>query len=228
MPASDETMVLQVLSFFGFQLAMPLLLLQVNDVVRGLKPSLTRSLKVYGSDRIWPFIGTYVVVTLSMALGFVCLIIPGLIVTTLYLFAMIIATLEDKTVSQSMRKSRMLGKGCYVRNVCVFYASCFALGLPVMIAFMLLGVVIGATAGWLFPMHIYEGGMVLNLLDFVIMILASVIVPALVLPQILLYYDMRARKEGLDDNRFVEELRVAGFDAEIKVKEGAAWTPARS
>ena len=226
-PAGNGTIALQILSFFALQLATPLVLLQVNDVVRGLKPSLGRSLKVYTSDRVWPFVGTYIAVTLAVGLGILLLIIPGLIMTAFYLFAMIIATLEGKTVRQSMRKSRLLGKGCYFRNVCVLYASWFAIGLPVMVVYIILAAALGATAGFLFPTAIEEGALV-SLLALVVGILASVMVPVVVLPQILLYYDMRARKEGLDDNRFVEELRLAGFDADHREKEVAAWTPARS
>jgi hypothetical protein len=227
MPHSNATVALQVLSFFALQLATPLLLLQVNDVVRGLKPGLRRSLRLYASDRIWPFVGTYIVVTLAVALGYLFLVIPGLIMTAFYLFAMIIATLEGKSVRQSMRKSRLLGKGCYVRNVCVVFASWFAIGLPIMVVYIIAAAILGFGAGWFFPAAIQEGSL-LTVLQLVVGLLASVVVPPVVLPQILLYYDMRARKEGLDDNRFVEELRLAGFDADHREKEGAAWIPVRS
>jgi hypothetical protein len=226
LPAGNGTTALRVLSVFALQLATPLVLLHISDVVRGVKPSLRRSLKVYTSDRVWPFAATYIVVALATLLGFLLFIIPGLIASAFFLFATIIATLEGRTVFQSMRKSRMLGKGCYIRNLCVLYASWFAIGLPVMVLYLIVAGALGAASAWLFP-TVHEA-MLLSLLELVVAILASVIVPAVVLPQILLYYDMRARKEGLDDNRFVEELRLAGFDADHREREGSAWIPARS
>jgi hypothetical protein len=226
LPAGNGTIALRVLSVFALQLATPLVLLQINDVVRGVKPSLTRSLKVYTSDRIWPFAATFIVVGVAIMFGFVLLIIPGLIASAFFLFATIIATLEGRSVVQCMRKSRLLGKGCYIRNLCVVYTSWFAIGLPVMVVYVIVAAVLGGAAAWLFPT--IDEATLLSVLELVVAVLGSVVVPAFVLPQILLYYDMRARKEGLDDNRFVEELRLAGFDADHREKEGAAWTPVPS
>jgi hypothetical protein len=227
LPHGGGTMALQLISAFTAQFAVPLVFLQVNDVVRGLNPSLGRSLKVYASDRFWPFFATFIVVWLAVVFGFVLLIIPGLIASAFYLFAMIIATLEGKNVRSSMRKSRTLGKGCYIRNIGVLYASWFAIGLPVFMAYLLLAAIVGAAVGLLFPTAVQDRNL-FSLVELLIMILGSVIVTPLALPQILLYYDMRARKEGLDDNRFVEELRLAGFDDGGSDGEGLAWTPARS
>jgi hypothetical protein len=223
-PEGGVAVVLQLLSFFVMQLAMPLLLLQVNDVVRGLRPSLSRSLRIYTSDRIWPFIATYFVVTILIWLGFILLVIPGIIASAIFLFAMIVAIIEGKGPGYAMKKSRELGKGCYVRNICVLYASWFAVSAPVFMLLVIAATGLGLALETVLP-AVAEAPMLFELLG---MFLGAAIVPAIVLPQILLYYDMRARKEGLDDNRFVEELRLTGLDGARMKTEGKAWTPAQS
>lgn len=223
--ANDVVLVsLTTLILIGMQLAVPVLLLQINDVVRGLQPSVRRSLKIYLSDRLKPFLATSIVVGIAVSVGFVLLIIPGLIISAFYLFAMIIATLEGKGVTESMRKSRALGKGFYVRNLCVLYLSMFAVGLPIIFVYILFAAALGGTAGYLFPEAAMDG----PLIEFVVLfiqVLGAVVALPLALPQILIYYDMRARKEGLDDHRFVEELELAGFDADSSEKRSLGWKP---
>ena len=132
--------------------------------------------------------------TLLILGGGMLFVIPGLIVMALTLLVPAIIILERRSVWESLRRSRTLGSGFYMRNVLIV----FAINVPSLLAAMAL---ISTETDSAFA-------------DVAFAVLSTVLQTLTMIAGVLLYIDMRARKERLDSTTFTLEIN-AGYGEKI-------------
>jgi len=167
----------------------------VSDICLGNKASLLRS---YGAlfRVFWSYLGVYFLYLLATLLGLLLLIIPGIAAMLLLVFCLPAAIIERRGPIESFKRSIDLGKGYYWRNFGVLLLA-MLVGFVVMVA---IGLVFGVTLALL---GADPEGFAFN---FVVGVLTSLATPLFQIPAILLYYDMRARKEHFDGSALAQEL----------------------
>jgi hypothetical protein len=187
-----------LIQLFGGILVGVALIVAVSDICIGLKPNLGRAYR-RGFANAGRLIGTYLLVMLFIFLGFVALVVPGFVLCAWYMFTLPVVVLEQTGGRAALRRSRELGRGLYWRNFGVYLAC----SLLTVFAMLVVGVVIGVSEVLLLggSDEVLEGilGEAVNIVLYG---------PLSSIPLILLYYDMRARKDGYGAAQLVEDLRI--------------------
>ncbi|HVM83260.1 MAG TPA: YciC family protein [Candidatus Binatia bacterium] len=168
----------------------------VSDACRGQKPGVLRSyVRVY--QLIGKFLWTYLLLTVAILLGFALLIVPGVVACVFLMFAISAVMIERRGGFDALRRSIALGKGYYWRNFGVI-----ALTLIVAIVGQLL---LAFVAGMIVYMvdDVEQPGVLSKL---VLSVLTSVLAPFPLIAGVLLYYDIRVRKENYDLATLTQEL----------------------
>jgi hypothetical protein len=195
--AHDETLVIvaTLLSLAASVFAYGANTIAVSDICVGNPPSLKRSYQAIG--RVFgKYFATYALVMLLIMIGIMLLVVPGIIAMLLYLFALPVAVIERMGARAALKRSRELGKGFYWRNFGVLLVATLMAGL-FMLAVFVLAAVLGVA------MDLDEGDLGLNVLLALSGIFTT---PILQIPLILLYYDMRVRKEYFDQSALSQEM----------------------
>ena len=173
------------------------LIVAVSDVCLGLKPNLRRAYRRgFGNGRL---LKTYFTLVLFLMLGFALLVVPGLVMVVWYMFALPATVLEQYTGRAALKRSRELGRGFYWRNVGIVLVDWLVVIGVLLVAVIVLVLLELLTLAGNFPL--LEG-----LLGVALAI--AVLGPLTSIPLILLYYDMRARKEGYGAAQLVEDLKI--------------------
>ncbi|MDX2143177.1 MAG: hypothetical protein SFV19_07470 [Rhodospirillaceae bacterium] len=176
-----------IVSFLGMFLYQSAMTVLVSDSVVGHESGVARTLK-FVLPRIHKILAVGILQAIIVLLGMLVLLIPGLFAATRLNLAIPVATLENPSIMQSLRRSAELGRGFYWRNL-------------------------GITALWVLPlqllpqvavfaaMEVGEDSLVLlgNVLQILLMPLQMAI-------PVLLYYEMRVRKEAFDATIIVNLL----------------------
>jgi hypothetical protein len=173
---------------------LPAITVAVSDICVGNKVGFWRSYRRAFGKTVLQYWITYLLLTLVLLGGFLLLIIPGVILSLQYMFTMQVVVLERLWGRKALKRSKALGKGFYVRNVGII--------LLLMIFAMFAGGVLGGLFGLFFPQHLTSW-----VFKVFIDVLNNLIGPISLIGSVLLYYDMRVRKEGYDATTLVEELR---------------------
>lgn len=189
----------KLLSMFGGFLVSAAGTVAVSDICLGQHPSVRRSYWRAFSEMPGTIVGTGILLWFVLVFGFLLLLVPGFIFMLWYLFAIPLVVLEQTGGYAALRRSRHLGKGCYLRNSGVYLLLIGSLLIPLfMLTFMvvtLLGIagigeeLIQGIAG-------FSGG-----------VLGASIAPIFTIAIVLLYCDMRVRKEAYNIQTLAEELR---------------------
>jgi hypothetical protein len=190
--------VLALVSMVTSTLAYAAMLTIISDACVGLEPDLRRAYR-----RMWryfiPLIIAGVLQGLAILLGLVLLLIPGVIALVFFMFVSPVVILERRSGFEALRRSASLGKNFFWRN----------LGLVAVIA------VIGAIAGGIIGATL-EGVRVASemtqttfiiLYGSVMAVLHTVVMPLGLTLNLLLYYDLRVRKEAYDLDQLSQELQ---------------------
>jgi hypothetical protein len=135
-----------------------------------------------GLRRLLPLLGCVMSVGLLVGLGTLLLIVPGLIVMTIYYVAPCSVVLENQGVGASMRRSKKLSDGHRWR---VFFLM--------LVVALLVQVVPGLGLGMLLEMGLVGTGAFLVTL----VVMAAVAIPSIIAPTVV-FFDLRVRKEALD------------------------------
>ena len=167
----------------------------VSDICLGNRPSVKRSYAALGRV-FWPYLGTYFLYVIASIVGLALLVVPGLIALLLLLFCLPVAIIERRGAIESCKRSIRLGKGFYWRNFGVLLLA-MLLAMVVMLA---IGILLGFVS---VVSNTDPEGFVYNL---IISLVGSLAAPLFQVPAILLYYDMRARKEHFDGAALAQEL----------------------
>ena len=125
----------------------------------------------------------------TIAAGTFLLVVPGLIVLAQTLLVPVIVVIERRPTWDALRRSRALGAGFYVRNLFVV----IVLYLP-----SILGAILSSSMD--------EGS---PALDVALALLGTVLQTLSMLATVLVYIDMRARKESFDPTTLALEINTA-------------------
>ncbi len=159
----------------------------VSDWLQGHDPSYGEVMKFVGR-RSWKIVAVWSLVHLAELIGLVLLIVPALFVMVMFLMSIPALITEDLGIIEALKRSRTLAKGIGARVFGVAVASAFimgSIGIALNVLPLLLGSWIGETYGWL----------VVALGSLFTSILSLVGAAGITL---ILYYDTRVRREGLD------------------------------
>ncbi|MGO8749679.1 MAG: hypothetical protein ACLQNE_27300 [Thermoguttaceae bacterium] len=143
------------------------------------------------APRLLALIGTQFLVGLVILLGFAMLFVPGIIFSLWFLVIGPVVILESKAGSSAMRRSRELMRG----NVDKGFKLSLVVGL--------LSGIIAIGLGMLTRLVPWPHA---TLQIFVETVLGAIILPLQTAPSILLYYDLRIRKEAFDLQKLAEAL----------------------
>jgi hypothetical protein len=141
--------------------------------------------------RVLPLLGTQVIVGIVVMIGFLLFIVPGVIFSLWYYVVVPVVILEGAAGFRALGRSRELVRG----NL----GKAFVLGLVVFLLSAIFGGVLQGVAKfvpWPHP----------ALATFALSILPALWLPIQTAPSILLYYDLRIRKEAFDLQQLSETL----------------------
>lgn len=113
---------------------------------------------------------------LVIVIGILLMILVFFIMMMMFLFTMPVVVLEDIWMLDALKRSMELGKGFYIRNFAVFFAFIFTISFVMMVITLFLSMI---------PLF----GQIAQI------VLQVSITPVMTLVFIMLYFDMRARKE---------------------------------
>jgi hypothetical protein len=167
----------------------------LSDICLGNEPSVHRAYRRAFGRSAGQLIGTFFLYTGIVLGGFILCIIPGLIFSIWYTFATIVVILERLAGRRALRRSKELGQGFYLRN----FGVLFLCSMIVQVGSALVGFAL-AQAATALGLH----NLVAGIPSMAVSLLLS---PITLIAAVLLYYDMRARKEAYDSAALAEDLR---------------------
>jgi hypothetical protein len=167
----------------------------VSDVCLGNRPTLKRSYAAIGRV-LGRYLGTYALAMTAFLVGLALFLIPGLVVSALFMFALPVAVIERKRAIASFKRSMALGKGFYWRNFGV-------LMLAMLTAIAVLTLLITVLSVIALLLGLEPEGFAFGLFTSVI---TDFVTPLMQIPLVLLYYDMRVRKEFFDSASLSQEM----------------------
>jgi hypothetical protein len=173
----------------------------VSDICVGNRPSLRRAYqRAFGASTAHVLLAAFLL-WLALVGGLICLIVPGILVMLWSQFMFISVVLERRAPLRALKRSKQLGKGSYLRNFAVA-------AIPIFMPTCVIGLLAGLT-GYLFArvagaefVHEYASSAA-GRIGFVLGLFAG---PISSIAVVLLYYDMRVRKEAYDATRLAEDL----------------------
>lgn len=149
------------------------------------KPVTLRDVWAETRSRLLPLFGLTVVYTVTVGVGIVLLVVPGIWIAVVLALATPALVLERGTIGQAMTRSRLLVAGAWWR---VFAVIALAL---------LLGVLLGSVVQWPFD-QLGSSGMDGAILSTVGATIAGAITqPFAAIVAALVYLDQRMRREGM-------------------------------
>lgn len=135
------------------------------------------------APRLLPLLVTQLLFSILVGIGYLLCIVPGIILTFWFLLVGPVVVLEEKWGPAALRRSRELIRG----NIGKAFLLAMVVSLITMVFSWILGIVV-ASVPW--P-HEMAAPVVVNMLQVLIVPLQSA-------PFLLLYYDLRIRKEAFD------------------------------
>jgi hypothetical protein len=171
----------------------------VSEICLGVKPSVSRSYRRAFADpgRV---IGTYLLAFVIIFLGMLALLVPGIIFALWYMFVGPVVMIESLGGWAALKRSRELGRGYYWRNLGIY----FLVTILAILSVAVVGAVLGGVLGIVFFLLGVQQQAIIVL---VASLAALAIMPVVIVTIVLLYYDMRARKEGYGAAQLAEDMR---------------------
>jgi hypothetical protein len=151
-----------------------------NDVTIG------EALRVALSN-FWTLSVAQITATIRVLFGFLLLVVPGILWLLSYALVVPAILVENQKATASLRRSRDLVKGHRGKVFCVMLVINLLQGIPIFGVGMISGMIFNTQSG---------SGAVLN--SAIINLVSIFLTPLAIVATILLYYDMRIRKEGFD------------------------------
>lgn len=146
------------------------------------------------APRLIPLLWTNLLVMIAVWIGLICCVVPGIIFSLWFMIVAPIVILERVNGSKAMGRSRDLMKGNIGKG--------FLLMLLVGILVSILNFALSAAIGFIPWPH-------RSITVFIQNVLPAILLPIQTAPLILLYYDLRIRKEAFDLQRLSESLGPA-------------------
>jgi hypothetical protein len=167
----------------------------ISDICVGNPPNILRAYRRILGRRTFKIVGTILLQFLLLLIGGVLLVVPGIIFWIWFLFTPIIVVLERVSGPSALKRSKNLGKSFYLKTL-LLVTLLFAL---VYVIILVTGLVVGLAIAFLdFPPITAQlvGGLI-----------GLILSPLPAIAPVLLYYDLRVRKEAYDTARLAEDLR---------------------
>jgi hypothetical protein len=162
----------------------------VSDAWLGYEPDVSDSLRL-GLRRLLPSIGLGIVLAIVLLLAFIALILPGIWLGVAFSLAGPILVLERLGPFASMGRSFNLISGRW-------WASFGTLLLSVLLL-LVLGVIVGLVFGAIIGLVVGDSVAAGATANFIIDTISNVVgIPFFAAILVIMYYDRRVRKEGLD------------------------------
>lgn len=136
-----------------------------------------------------------ILVGLAVVVGIILLVVPAVIFSLWFMLTTAVVMLENQSASGSLGRSRELMRGNLGKG--------FLLLLAVMLLYIIYAIVVGAILGMVPWPSAFLQTFVLNLL------IQMPILPLQLAAIILLYYDLRIRKEGFDMQQLAAAVETA-------------------
>jgi hypothetical protein len=198
-----------LLSVIGWTLARGALTKSVSESYLGNEVSVGEAYR-FVLPKFWRLIWASILVGLVTMLGFLLFFVPGVIFSLWFALTAAVVVIEDRKASESMGRSRLLVKGnlgkIFLVSLAVFVIS-LIIGLVCSFAGGIVGRIVGAA----------RGSMSLTTIQTIFSLVGQIIAgPISATAIILLYYDLRIRKEGFDLEMLAKCLGSGG------VQTGAA------
>lgn len=161
----------------------------VSDRYLGRPASFGESYRAIFS-MFWRYLGTTLLVGLVVGLGFIACVIPGIFLFTLFAFVPMIMIIEGQAGTDAMGRSKDLSAGHRWRI--------FGLAVLTVVINWFLGAIIGLVFDVILP-RLVDSPTLLGMLSMAAsQVLTLLLEPIWTLSFILLYYDVRIRKEAFD------------------------------
>lgn len=167
----------------------------ISDICLGNKPSVGRSYA-----RVWRCLRhaflTWLLFFTGLVVSFFLVVIPGFVFYAFFMFVFVITVVEQQATATAFARSKALGQGYYLRNLGVVMLLLLFVFVLMMVAF----------AGWssaMLALPVLADPWPISIAQAV---LVAVMVPPLYVGTVLLYYDMRVRKEAYDNTALTEDL----------------------
>jgi hypothetical protein len=138
-------------------------------------------------SRFWTLSVAQITATIRVMFGLLLLIVPGILWLLSYALVVPAILVENQKATASLRRSRDLVKGHRGKVFCVTLVINLLQGIPILGVNMISGMLFNIDSG---------SGAVLN--SAIINLVSIFLTPLGIVATILLYYDMRIRKEGFD------------------------------
>jgi hypothetical protein len=138
-------------------------------------------------SRFWTLSVAQITATIRVMFGLLLLIVPGILWLLSYTLVVPVILVENQKATASLRRSRDLVKGHRGKVFCVMFVINLLQGIPILGVNMISGMLFNIDSG---------SGAVLN--SAIINLVSIFLTPLGIVATILLYYDMRIRKEGFD------------------------------
>jgi hypothetical protein len=167
------------------------LTVSVSDICLGNKPSVARSYRKVFGDVAGRLVSVSLLQMVLIGVGLVCLIVPGVIAALWLIFCPSIVVLEGMGSVDSLKRSSGLAKGYNWRNLGVLLLLSVMFAVAILIPAVLF-------------VFIDPGGFLPRLSLVAIQVLFW---PVMQIAVVLLYYDLRVRKEAYDATALMEDLR---------------------
>jgi hypothetical protein len=165
----------------------------VSDICLGNAPSLVRSYKRIFAV-ILKLLATNILQLAIILIGLILVFVPSIIAMLWLLFTPSVVILEGLWGFAALKRSKQLARGYNWRN------------LGVVLLLMIIGVVIFGILHWLYGL-LFPATMERFAYRFFSAVTQSLSPPLTLTAIVLLYYDLRARKEAYDNSALAEDLR---------------------
>ena len=140
-----------------------------------------------GLSHFWPLSIAQITATIRVMFGFMLLIVPGILWMLAYSLVVPAIVVEGQRALPSLRRSRELIKG--------YRGKAFCIMLVVGLLQVVLAGGVGVLSGLFFNDEVASGAILSSAFNNLLSIFLT---PLGIIAAILLYYDMRIRKEGFD------------------------------
>jgi hypothetical protein len=167
----------------------------ISEICLNIRPKVGRSYRRAFAEP-GKLIRSYLLAFIIILLGFLALYIPGLVFSVWYTFIGPVVVLEALAGRAALKRSRELGRGHYLRNFGIIFLA--------NILTLLLAIVLGGILGFLLALAFAVD---LGVAEFLGGLVGLLVAPPAVIVLVLLYYDMRVRKEGYAAAQLADDLR---------------------
>ena len=160
----------------------------VSDACLGRPVSARRAYRSLFRGRVGKVLGTTVLVALALVASLVLLLVPFLFVAPALMLSVPAAVLEDRRPFAAVRRSWLLTRGLRLRN----------LGVLLLVATVALALAVVVATPFVLLMLDADEQTTTRVMSFVGITLQTLVLPAVLVLQVLMYYDARVRHEGYD------------------------------